>query len=296
MKSVRLLLISLLTTLSVSCALIRIAERGFQTPNVATVVVETLPFSEEFPTVTVHITSTAEPTSAQAEKTIPVQTPAPTAAPTVVLPTPTTLAQADCPPYFKETFDQAPDCWDLDTISHITDIQNPDRLTWDVIGGMLKIDITTNEELYLYFFKEDSSYQDVILEAEVTNLNPGTTKSGIVLACRTSDQGWYEVRLEPGGFFYVYQFDFNLRQQGKNPYINLTSGGARSIRVGYERINTMTWKCIQDTLTFDLNGVEIWSGQPKSIYPDGGVALGVTTVKGSYPTHIGFESFSVLQP
>lgn len=300
MKRAWLILVIVLALLTMSCALMRLIDNPQPTPlppaRPLQVVTEP-PQVAATATIESNLPLLPEPTSTQR----PVRdTPSPTASqptPTLAPPTLTPTATADdCPAYYDEDFDSPSACWDLETVYHITDIQNPDKLTWGLENGEFKINATANEELYLYFLNENWEYPDVIVEAEVLNHAPGTGSSGIVIACGVSDQGWVEVRQEPSGLFQVYQFDFSLRQQGKNPYINLTAGGARSIRTGFDRINTMTLACTGGELVYSLNGTEIWKGNPNTPLKDGGVALGVTTVRGFYPTHIGFERFSVIEP
>ena len=299
MKRAWMIPVFMLSLLTMSCALTRLIDNPQPTP---------LPPARPLQVVTepvqVTATATAEPSLPPPDPTWTQRpawdTPAPTAtqaAPTQTPPTLTpTETAVDCPAYYDENFDSPTTCWNLETVYHITDIQNPDKLNWGLEGGEFKIHATANEELYLYFLNENQEYSDVIVEAEVLNHAPGTTSSGIVIACRVSDQGWVEVRQEPSGLFQIYQFDFSLRQQGKNPYVNLTAGGARSIRTGFDRVNTMTLACSVNELVYSLNGTEIWKGALQIPLKDGGVALGVTTGRGSYPTHIGFERFSVIEP
>jgi hypothetical protein len=155
-------------------------------------------------------------------------------------------------------------------------------------AGYMDIDVATNEELYLYFLNDTWDYSKVTVEAEAV-LHAGSNKNGIVLACYVNDRGWYEVRLETGGFFQVYQYDTDLYNQGKNPYVFIHQGGAKGIRIGYDRVNTMTWECNDKNLTFDLNGVELWTTTLREVNAGGGVGLGLVTYKDNTPVHIGFR-------
>ncbi len=214
--------------------------------------------------------------------------------PTEVIETPTETPP-DCPAYYTETFDQPNDCWDFSSPFSVTEIRNPDLVQWGISAGYFDFDLSGKEELYLYFLNENWDYPAVVVEAEVVN-HEGTNKNGIVIACYVNEQGWYEVRLETGGFFQIYQFDATLWNRGENPYFFLHQGGAKGIRIGYDRVNTMTWVCNDKDLTFLLNGQELWSKTLREVNAGGGVGIGVTTYKDNYPVHIGFESLTVSEP
>ncbi len=281
MKHKWIIPLAVLVLFSLSCSFTKLVKDPTTTP--------TLPVVEE---------------ATKAPLTIPTKIPRPTAT-EVVEPTeqvePTEVQAtaseeaSDCPAYYTETFDQPTDCWDFSNAQTVTDIHNPDKVSFGPSAGYMDINVTTNEELYLYFLNANWDYPSVVVEAEVVN-HKGTNKNGIVLACYVNENGWYEVRLETGGFFQVYQYDANLRQQGKNPYTFIHQGGTKGIRIGYDRINTMTWECNGKDLTFDLNGEEIWTTTLREVNAGGGVGIGATVYKDNYPVHIGFESLTIREP
>lgn len=267
--------ILILALFSVACSFTKVFQEATATPE--------RPVAEQ---------RSETPTSVPVEPTL---TPEPELVePTEVQETPTAAAD-DCPAYYTETFDEPGECWDFYSVFSLTEIQKPDLVTYGLDTGYMNIDVTTNEELYLYFLNDLWDYPSVVVEAEVV-IHKGANKNGIVLACYVNENGWYEVRLETGGFYHVYQYDTALRDQGKNPYVFIHEGGAKGIRIGYDRVNTMTWECSDKVLTFDLNGVELWTTTLREVNGGGGVGLGLVTFKDNTPVHIGFESLTISEP
>lgn len=248
------------------------------------------PTAAPIPPAAAQPTKAAEPTLAEPTNLPPAEPVEPTQA----QPTATEEA-AECPAAYTETFDEPSECWDFSSVFSVTEIGNSDLVTFGPKAGYMDIDVTTNEDLYLYFFNQTWDYPTVVVEAEVVN-HKGANKNGVVLACYVNDQGWYEVRLETGGFYQIYQYDTALREQGKNPYVFLHEGGAKGIRIGYDRVNTMRWECVDKNLAFNLNGEEIWTTTLREVNPGGGVGIGLVTYKNNTPVHIGFESLTVSEP
>ena len=201
----------------------------------------------------------------------------------------------NCQSDFTETFDSANGCWTLGSPYSVTDLASPDSLDYSVTNGEFLINATANEPVYLYWLKDDWSYQDVNIEADVIEHEKSNNNNNWLLACETSDQGWYEVRLQPAGLYSVYMFQYSLRQAGKNPYVLIKDGGAKSILTGVDRVNTMAFKCNQDKLSFSLNGELIWSGTAPEQLPEGGIALGIATSPDQYPSHYAFQEVRVNQ-
>ncbi len=242
---------------------------------------------------------TVAPPTLQPATAAPTEKPPATAAPAEPEPTevqPTeTEAPPECPAYYTETFDEPNDCWDFSSPFSVSEVHNPDLVEFGLSAGYFDITASNKEEMFLYFLNEEWDYPTVVVEAEVVN-HAGTNKNGIVLACYVNEKGWYEVRLETGGFFQVYQFNAALWEQGENPYTTLHQGGAKGIRIGYDRINTMTWICNDKDLTFLLNGQELWATTLREVNAGGGVGIGLTTYKDNWPVDIGFESLTVSEP
>lgn len=133
------------------------------------------------------------------------------------------------------------------------------------IGGRLKI-VLPSTETYAYVRNNNYSYSDVLVQTEVETM-PGTGANGTAVMCRISDSGWYEMRVQTvgqfAGWFELYRYDYTLKQQKKNPYVNLLMGTYKrdripvtTIKTGYG-INTFGLWCKGNTLALYVNGSNV---------------------------------------
>ncbi len=117
-------------------------------------------------------------------------------------------------------------------------------------------------ETYVYREFAPVKYQDVYVETEFETLGPG--QNGVALFCRGSDKGFYELRVSTAGAtgssFQLFRYDFNLRSQGRNPYVNLLGGYDRlrtvDIVSGIYKTNKIGLLCEGQNIRVFVNGVE----------------------------------------
>ena len=105
---------------------------------------------------------------------------------------------------------------------------------------------------YTYRFQEGVTYEDVTVEADVSNL--GDNDNGFSLICRASDDGWYEFRASSGGLYNLFVYDAAMKERGENPYKTLDSGGSGLMTSKNTHLKFM---CQGNTLRMFANGEEI---------------------------------------
>ncbi len=134
-----------------------------------------------------------------------------------------TLAPTLAPPsgYFTDDFSGDVSNWVEFVIAG-----NAAKSYMSPVSGLLRFEIPGNTETYDYA-EYVGDTQDVYVEATFETMKTG--KNGVSVMCRTSGLGWYEFRVstsgsDSAGSFYAYRFDFDLRAQKKNPYVNMLKG------------------------------------------------------------------------
>lgn len=236
-----------------------------------------------------------KPTNTAVNPTLPAQ---PTAEPTdEAAAEPTEEAEPDCITTGTYQFDEVSPCWpnDPEQLYSVTTVSDMRKVSSGVKNGAFEFEIKIPEEMYLYSFNTNNLYSEVILEADLLKLEPSVNKNGFILACHVNEDGWYEARMESGGYYHVYRYDTLNKDQGKNPYSTLAEGGTPVIQVGQDMVNTMRFECMQDSLTLLINGEEVWY-EKMSVNSGGAIGIGVNTFAGKYPVHIGFDYLTVLTP
>lgn len=184
--------------------------------------------------------------------------PAPTmpAAPTMP-PAPTMDMPTSPPPggYFVEEFDGDLSNWNYWVTAGDSSYQYAEiafgRLRWDM----------PSPETYAYVENPDSMLDDVYVEARYETVQSG--QNGVAVICRSSDRGWYEFRVFNRGFtagrYSIFRYDYLLKAQNKNPYVNLLNGyeNLASVNIinGNGSTNTIGINCEGNQLTFYINGV-----------------------------------------
>jgi hypothetical protein len=117
-----------------------------------------------------------------------------------------------------------------------------------------------SQETYAYFANEDYEYDDVYVEAEMAATVYGD--NGLAVLCRISEDGWYEVRFHTtgqyAGSFQMYRYDQILKDEGKNPYVNIMNGLERVNTVNIlngNKTNIVGLRCVGENITPIINGV-----------------------------------------
>ncbi len=293
MKRTFLVLIFLMLLLSFACSL----PRNNQTEDVdKEVTVETTSPTQavaEDPTETVYSPPTARPTSD--ETPVPVATEEETQEPTEV----PTEPEASCPVFGIEEFDTPGGCWpnSVDKVFSSATISDINKLNVQVKDSRLEFESRLKEDVFLYSFYPDNEYDEVILKASITKIEPSMNQNGFALVCHTNRFGWYEARVASSGTFEIFQYDALKKQNGQNPFLLLGSGGVSSFRTGTGRENIIEWQCLQESLTLIVNDKQIWEKVNfTSLNSGGGVGVGLASYSNTNPRHIGFEYVEILEP
>lgn len=240
--------------------------------------------------------ATAVPTALSAP--INVQTEVPTLE--VV---PTQKPASSCAEYGTEEFDTPNECWDLNKVYEIVTkglTIPPEAAQITLNNGALNFtfpfDATTSKyDLYYYFFNDANQYADVVVEADVQALKDSKLNHAFSLACRVNDAGWYEARVTTNGLYWIYQFDRQLRQADKNPFVEIAKGATVKMYTKVEVMNNIRMECVGDTITLKINNAKVWSGQIRRPQP-GSVGIGFNTFPGSYPVYALFERVTLSKP
>lgn len=244
------------------------------------------------PTQTVYFPPTAKPTSDE------TQTPSPTVEVEIPTETPTEVVSL-CSAFTLEEFENPGECWpdSIDEIFSSASISNKNKVFVQVKDGRLEFESQMSEDIFLYSFYKDNEYDEVIVRASVTKIEPSANQNGFTLACHVNRDGWYEVRVESSGSFEVFQYDAIKKQNGENPYIPLGNGGAAAYRTGISRENIIEWQCRSDSLTLLVNGKQTWEKVKfSSMKSGGGIGVGLASYSGVVPRHIGFDFVEILEP
>lgn len=246
----------------------------------------------ENPTQTVYSPPTARPTSVE------TATPKPSTTPEIPTEVPTETPQA-CPQFGKEEFDSPNDCWphSLDTVLSTTGISNPNKVYVGIRDGRLVFESQLPEDIFLYSIYQNNEYDNVILRAAITKIEPSVNQNGFTFVCHYNKNGWYEARIESSGSFEIYQYDAAKKQKGGNPFISLGSGGAAAYRIGADFENIVEWQCDLNSLTLIVNGKQTWQKKNiATIIGGGAVGVGLASYSGRYPRQIGFEYVEIEKP
>ncbi len=211
---------------------------------------------------------------------------------------PTSEPVSECQKYGIEEFDQPSTCWpsSLEEMKSITSLTtNPNEFA-GVQNGMLEFKHMVADEIYLYSFNSANTYDEVTIEATFIKLDPSKNQNGATIACQVNDSGWYEVRVENSGSFYVYRYDADEKQKGGNPYKTLAQGGAPAVQSAAGMENIIRWTCKKDTLSLAVNGKEVWDQEERGMETGGGIGLGLVSSSGKYPLNIAFERVEISEP
>lgn len=144
-----------------------------------------------------------------------------------------------------------------------------DQLIWSQNNGKFRLEIQPPNDTNFAFFRKDTSYQDVIVQAEVENF--GQLDNAFSLMCRASDAGWYELRISSQGYYELLRFDQYLADEGKNAYTNFVEGqiGSTLINSGTNTKNVFTLSCEDDQLKAFINGEQVYfDKRPLTIVDD----------------------------
>lgn len=147
----------------------------------------------------------------------------------------------------------------------IPETENYEAFTQD---GLLYIEVNNRDTTVLTFYDLDITNPDVRIDAGVETVG-GPNRNNISLACRATNEGWYEFSMNSGGYWYIWKY-----QDGR--YVELANGASYAINL-QKAMNTLTATCIGRELTFYVNGTEMGSVQDNSFKGGGQVGVSVST-------------------
>jgi hypothetical protein len=190
---------------------------------------------------------------------------------------PTAAVLADGGNYYRDEMDaEDPNKnWGLKVVTGLDS-----QLIWSKLGGKLRLETLPPNDVNYLFVNKDNRYENVIVEAEVENMGP--LDGSFSLACRVNQDGWYEFRISPSGYYEFLRFDQYLRDGGKNAYVSLTDKRVNSTLInGGLGKNTFSLSCVDDLITVFINGEQLYyKRRPLAIeddtYSDGAIGFGIT--------------------
>ena len=292
-KYVVIIIVSMLF-LSVACGLPQLTKSVDQEEPTVEVMTEPTQGVIAEPTQTVYSPPTARPTSN--ETPVPSET---------IEATPQTeqestqQVESSCPAYGIVEFDSTTDCWPntLDDVFSPSSISDRNKVNVQIIDSRLEFSSQLREDVFLYSYYKDNEYEEVIVRASITKIEPSANQNGFTLLCHVNQFGWYEARIESSGVFEVFQYDQQKKQSGVNPYVRIANGGVSSFKTGAGRENIIEWQCGYDYLRFIVNDRQIWEKVGfSSLNSGGGIGVGLASYSGALPRHVGFEYVEILEP
>jgi hypothetical protein len=148
-------------------------------------------------------------------------------------------------------------------------------------------------ETYVYQFNQRPSSANVLLELKYQA--GGAHENGIALICRAKpDQSeWYEFRISSTGQYAIYFYQAALRDEYKNPYIELAKGVSDAIRP--TRDNVMRVMCKDTALVLEVNGEEIKTVQDSKLTEGGLVGIAAMSYN-NLPVNIMMDYFGLSKP
>lgn len=160
--------------------------------------------------------------------------------------------------------------------------------------GLMVFDFR-DTETYAYKFYKNPAEADVAIEAKAQA--GGQLQNGIALVCRAKNDysAWYEARVSSLSQYALYRFDRKLRDDGKNPYIQLHNGNLRIDVFGPTKENVLRFTCQGGTLKLEINNQVVATVDDGNL-SEGGL-VGVGAMSGTIlPVNIRFDYFSYGQP
>ncbi|MGV8025937.1 MAG: hypothetical protein AB2L18_05225 [Anaerolineaceae bacterium] len=153
----------------------------------------------------------------------------------------------------REEFDEdISNNWGLKVVSGLED-----QLIWSQNNGKFRLEIQPPNDTNYAFFRKDTSYSNVTVQAEVENY--GQLDNAFSLMCRATEAGWYELRISSQGYYELLRYDQYLADEGKNAYTNFVEGriGSTLIKSG-KGMNVFALSCEGNQLKVFINGEQVY--------------------------------------
>lgn len=163
--------------------------------------------------------------------------------------------------FFSTEFDNA-DNWYMVTVP---ETDNYEAYTED---GRLYIEAMSRQSTVLSFYDLNIVNPDVRIDAAVETVG-GPNNNNISLACRGTEEGWYEFSMNSGGYWFIWKYE-------GGEYEKLADGASYAINL-QKASNTITATCIGRELSFYVNGTRMGSVMDNSFRDGGQVGVSVST-------------------
>lgn len=190
---------------------------------------------------------------------------------------PTAAVIADGGNYYRDEMDaEDPNKdWGLKVVTGLES-----QLIWSKLGGKLRLETLPPNDVNFLFINKDNRYENVIVEAEVENMGP--LDGAFSLVCRANEDGWYEFRISPSGYYELLRYDQYLRDSGKNAYTNYIEKRVNSsLIVGGLEKNVFSLSCVDNLITAFVNGEQLYfERRPLAFeddtYAEGAIGFGIS--------------------
>jgi len=189
------------------------------------------------------------------------------------------------PDFYTETFRG-----NISTWSYIVTIGDESKLSQSQTDNGLHLQLD-DPNLYVYFFYDPYTYQDMRLDVKYMNL--AHNSNNINLICRSSTIGRYEFTVQNDGLYQIWAYD----EAGGSGYIMLANGGSTAIRSGQQE-NEIAATCVGNTLTLYINGSQVRSiTDNQFFFAEGQIGFGVNISPSNpvTPVIVEFESLTISQ-
>jgi len=195
---------------------------------------------------------------------------------------------------FEDTFDEMKDAWSDSLLVTTQGAGGKTESAVKLLDGKMVFQFT-DKETYLYKFVKQPMGADVVIESSYQAFSQ--IYNGIAFVCRAKSDysAWYEFRLSSVAKFAIYRFDQALKDEYKNPYIELASGSADATKLYPTKPNVVKATCKGSTLSLEVNGNSLTSVQDDALQEDGLVGLGAMS-QNNLPMSIRFDYIKVSSP
>jgi hypothetical protein len=195
-------------------------------------------------------------------------------------------AETVLPDYFTESF-----LGDLSSWTYSVTNGDETNFTQSQTANGLHLELD-DPNLYVYFYYDPYTYQDVQLDLTYTNL--AHNSNNINLVCRSSADGRYEFTVQNDGLYQIWAYD----KKGGSGYILLANGGSTAILSGQQQ-NQIRASCIGNTLTLFINGTQTRSVSDNRFFlmeGQSGFGVNISPSNPVTPVIVEFNSFTISQP
>lgn len=206
-----------------------------------------------------------------------------------------TVQNTLCPEFYREEFGgtETTSCWQPNRPLIVAGFDR-DKVSTGLTESGIRIKVDT-ASTYAYIPYPGSLYTDVVVSADVKST--GVNNHAAVLACRMTDDGWYEARVSTAGYFSVFKYEYARDISGRNPYFDyVLDRPSSAIDMGSEKTNSIQLACMGDSLILTINGTEVFNRKVATDFTEPGlIGIGALSFD-KFPVNLIFESVTIARP